>query len=178
MKTLLKPLLAATLLSLTMGSAAMAKPSHGGDKTHHCTQKSDRGHHAKGMQKPHQPRFLKGIDLTDTQKDQIFALTDNQVPKMREHMQARRALKKELRALSGNYSEAKVKVIADKLAVLERDSVLARARHQHSIMNLLTAAQKKQVAENKDKFKQRHDSKSDNEKVSARGQQGYRHAVM
>jgi len=168
MKTVFKPLLAATILSLSLGGVAMAEPYQDNQRSQNCMKKSDRGHHAKSMKRGHQPRFLKGIDLTDTQKDQIFALTHKQVPKMRGYMKARRALKEELSVLSSNYSEAKAKEIADKLANLERDSVLARARHQYEIMNLLSAEQKQQAAENKAKFKQRRDYKPVNKKSSSR----------
>jgi len=161
MKTLLKPLLAASVLSLALGSVAMAKPEQGRDKQYHSMQKQ--GHHRSD-----QLRFLKGIDLTEAQKDQVFALTHAEMPKKRALMKARRALKQELMALSDNYTEAKAIAIADQLATVERDSVLARAHHHQKVLNVLTPAQKKQVAENKEKFKQRRELRPTKGKVSKR----------
>lgn len=165
MKSLLKPLLAATILSLTMASVATAKPNQDHDKPHHCSQKDERGHHKDMMHSGHHPHFLRGINLTDAQKDKIFELKHAEVPKMREHMKARHQLKKELMQLSDQYSEEKAKAIANKLATIERDSVLARAHHHQQVLNLLTPEQRKQVAENKEKFK-RHHEKSGNERIS------------
>lgn len=178
MKTLLKPLLAATILSLSLGNVAMAKPNYGGDKPQHCMKKGDRGHHAKGKHFSHQPRFLRGIDLTDKQKDQIFALTHAEMPKKRDMMKERKQLKQALMQLSDNYTEAKAVKIADQLAALERESVLARARHQHKIMSLLTAEQKKQVSENKEKFKQRRHFKQSKGKMSKRFNQSHRNTAI
>ena len=74
MKTLLKPLLAATLLSLTMGSVAMASPNKGHHHTkqvvvvkqnhhvkqsHHVKQK----HHAMKVHAKHKSRFTRGFTL-------------------------------------------------------------------------------------------------------------------
>jgi periplasmic protein CpxP/Spy len=167
MKPLFKPLLAATILSLTIASVATAKPSQGHEKQKHCMQKDEHGHKDK-MHSRDQLRFLHGIDLTDAQKDQIFELKHAEVPKMRAHMKARHQLKQELMQLSDNYSETKAKTIADKLATIERDSVLARVHHQQQVLNLLTPEQRKQVAENKEKFKQHRDFKQSSEKMSKR----------
>ena len=90
------------------------------------------------------------------------------MPKKRALMKARRALKQELMALSDNYTEAKAIAIADQLATVERDSVLARAHHHQKVLNVLTPAQKKQVAENKEKFKQRRELRPTKGKVSKR----------
>lgn len=163
MKNLLKPLLAATVLSLTLGSVAMAKPEQGRDKQRHSMQKQEH--------RSHQPRFLKGIDLTDAQKDQIFALTHAEMPKKRALMKTRRALKQTLMSLADNYTEAKAIAIADQLAAVERDSVLARARHHQQVLKVLTPEQRKQVAENKEKFKQRRELRATKGKVSKRFQQ-------
>jgi periplasmic protein CpxP/Spy len=170
MKALFKPLLAATILSLSIANVAMAKPNQGHDKPHHCAQKENHARHDKNMQFPHQPRFLRGIDLTDVQKDKLFELNYAEMPTLRSQMKARHQLKQELMQLSDNYSEEKAKTIADKLATLERDSVLARARHQQQVLSLLTPEQRKQVSENKEKFKQRRDARPDNAKTSQRMQ--------
>ncbi len=157
MKLLFKPLLAATILSLSMASVATAQPNQGHDKPHHCMQKGEHGHHKNMMHSGHQLRFLRGLDLTEAQKDKIFELKHAQVPKMREHMKARHQLKRELMQLSDQYSEDKARAIADQLAAIERDSILARVQHHQQVLNLLTPEQRKQVAENKAKFKKHHE---------------------
>ncbi len=157
MKNLIKPLLVATVLSLAIGNTAMAEPNH--QSKRHCMQKSSHKHHAKNVERSHQPRFLKGIDLTEEQKDQIFAIKHAEVPKARERMKARHTLKQELMAMSDNFNEGSAKVIADKLAAIESEGILARAQNHQKILNLLTPAQKKQVSENRQKFKERHQFK-------------------
>ncbi len=170
MKSLFKPLLAASILSLSMASIATAQPSQGHDKQKHCMQKGEHGHHQNKMHSRHGERFLHGINLTEIQKDQLFELKHAEVPKMRAKMKERHQLKKELMQLSDNYSEDKAKAIADQLATIERDSVLARVHHHQQVLNLLTPEQRKQVADNKAKMKSYHDKsgkdKSDSEKTS------------
>ena len=77
MKTLLKPLLAATLLSLTMGSVAMASPNKGHHHTkqvvvvkkvkqnHHVRQihHVKHKHHAMKVHAKHKSRFTRGFTL-------------------------------------------------------------------------------------------------------------------
>lgn len=165
MKSLLKPLLAATILSVSMAGFATAEPSQGHEKQHHCMQKGEHGHHKGKMLSRDDHRFLHGIDLTEAQKDQIFELKHAEVPKMRAHMKERRQLKQALMQLSDNYSEAKAKILADKLATIERDSILARVHHQQQVLNLLTPEQRKQVAEKKANFK-KHREESGDKKAS------------
>ncbi len=152
----MKTLLAATLLSLTMGSVALANPDQPPrGKPNQCMQKSGAGHHgAMGMKPP----FLRGIALSDTQKDKVFALTHAEVPKMRDRMKAMRSLKEEMRTLveSNQFSNAKANNIANQIAQLKKESVLAKANQHHNILNILTAEQREQVLKNKEKFKKRH----------------------
>lgn len=165
MKTVFKPLLAATVLSLSMASVAMAKSSHE-HKTHHCKQKEAHVYHHKDMLLPHRPSFLKGIDLTETQKDQLFELRHSEIPKMRAQIKERHQLKKELMQLSENYSEANAKTIADKLASIERDAVLARAHHHQQLFSILTPTQRKQAAENIENIKKHDEAKTAYENAS------------
>lgn len=165
MKSLFKPLLAATILSVSMAGVATAKPNQGHEKQHHCMQKGEHGHHQGKMHSRHGHRFLHGIDLTEVQKDQIFQLKHAEVPKMRARMKERRQLKQALMQLSDNYSEAKAKTLADQLATIERDSTLARVHHQQQVLNLLTPEQRKQVAEKKASFK-KHREESGHKKAS------------
>lgn len=165
MKLSLKPLLAATILSLTVAGAATAQANQHHDKRHHCMQKNGHGHYHKTSMHSHQLRFLRGIDLSEAQKDKLFELKYAEVPKMRAQMKARHQLKKELMQLSDNYSENKAKSIADQLATIERDSILARVNHRQQVLSILTPEQRKQIAENKAKFKKHH-QKSNNEETS------------
>jgi Spy/CpxP family protein refolding chaperone len=151
MKRTLTPLLTATILSLTFVGAAIAKPPFGTNKPHHCVKADMKGHKSMDMKHPHKPFFLKGIELTSEQEDKIFALTHAEVPEMRTRMKAQRELRQDLMILiqSNKFDENKARKIADKLANIERENALSKARLDNSIMNLLTPEQREQVSKNK-----------------------------
>lgn len=159
MKLLFKSLIATTMLSLIMASVATANPDNPPyDKKYSCMHNSEHGpQHPSKMGPPHYLPFLHSINLTEAQKDKIFALEYAEMPKMRAQMKARYQLEKELMQLSDNYSESKANAIAEQLATLERDSVLAKVHHHQEVLNLLTPEQRKQAAEQKANFEKHHE---------------------
>lgn len=155
-KKILKPLLAASILSLTIGGVAIAKPNHDQDKPdRHCMKKEMKGNKSMSMHFLHKPFFLHGIELTSDQEDKVFALTHAEVPKIRDRMKTKHQLKQELMILvqTNEFNEPKAKELAEKLADIEKEDALGKARTDHRILNVLNAEQRAQVLKNKEQLK-------------------------
>src|SRR5688572_31482004 len=60
-------------------------------------------------------RWLRGLDLTETQRDQVFKIFHEQEPLVREHAKAAREAILELRAAasSPNFDQARARALAD-----------------------------------------------------------------
>lgn len=109
-----------------------------------------RGHHGGGAM------FLRGIQLTDAQKDKIFAIRHALAPQMYEKFKVVRQSREDLRgmATSANYDEARAKAAIDAGARAKADLALLRLRSQHDIFSVLTPEQKAQVEKNRQNFLQ------------------------
>lgn len=92
------------------------------------------------------PPYLRGIDLSEAQRDKIFALTHAQVPTAREQFKALEKAQRELRALvfQGPYDEAKARALADAAGRAQTELALSRARTDAQILQVLTPEQRKQ----------------------------------
>ncbi len=92
------------------------------------------------------PPYLRGIDLSEAQRDKIFALTHAQVPTAREQFKALEKAQRELRALvfQGPYDEAKARALADAAGRAQTELALSRARTDAQILQVLTSEQRKQ----------------------------------
>lgn len=101
---------------------------------------------------PPPPPFLRGIDLTEAQKDKVFQILHAQAPVLRDKVLAARKAHEELRALSlsAAYDEGKLKALADKAVKAQGEVVLLIARGEHDVYVLLTPEQQKRVGELKD----------------------------
>jgi Spy/CpxP family protein refolding chaperone len=106
------------------------------------------GHHGAG--------FLHGIDLTDAQRDRIFAIRHAAEPQVYEKFKLLRKSHEDLRgmATSPNYDEAKARAAIDAGARAQADLALLRVRSEHEIFALLTPEQKAQVEKNRANFLQ------------------------
>lgn len=144
MNTPLKSTLIAAFLAITIPAANMAFAEHGEDKGGRC-EKKNHVQHGKHQGAP----YLKGLDLTSTQNDQLFALNHAQVPMMRDLQKQHKQIRDELRAISqaDNFNEEKAQQLAEKAAKLEKEKVLAFARHEAKIFALLTPEQRKKARE-------------------------------
>lgn len=93
------------------------------------------------------PPFLRGVTLTDEQRDRIFEIMHAQVPSLRarekEMQQAGEALMK--LPLAAEFDDIKAKSLADAIARATADIALSRARNDAKIYRLLTPEQRKQV---------------------------------
>ena len=94
------------------------------------------------------PPFLRGIELTEAQRDKIFALTHAQAPALREQFKTLDKARRELHALAfGAYDETKARALADAVGRAHAELTFARARTDAQILQLLTPAQRKQLDE-------------------------------
>ncbi len=121
---------------------------HGGKHFH----KGMRGHHGgHGM-------MLRGLDLTEAQKDQIFKLKHAQAPAAREQMKIVRASRTELRKLSlaTTFDAAKARQLASAEAQARATLTVMRAETSQKVFALLTPAQQQTVLKRQQERAERH----------------------
>ena len=92
-------------------------------------------------------RMLRGLNLTEAQRDQVFSLMHKQAPAARESGKAIQKARQELRtlAMSAQYDDARAKTLADSIAAATAQMALTRARTGQEIYKLLTPEQRKQA---------------------------------
>ena len=92
---------------------------------------------------------LRGLNLSEAQRDKIFDLMHAEAPQMRERGKAIRKAHDELRALgaSADYSDARAQALADASAKAMADMALAHVRLEHKIVEVLTPEQRQQFAD-------------------------------
>jgi periplasmic protein CpxP/Spy len=103
---------------------------------------------------PGLPPYLRGVNLSEAQEDQIFALMHDQIPTLREQQKQRHHAMEELDALSraSTFDERKAQQLAEKLSEIEKQLVLSRVRNDFKINGILTAEQRKQIEDTKAQF--------------------------
>ncbi|MCB4811874.1 Spy/CpxP family protein refolding chaperone [Methylovorus menthalis] len=103
---------------------------------------------------PGLPPYLRGLDLSEAQEDQIFALMHDQIPALREQQKQRRHALDDLEALSkaNTFDERKAQQLAEKLSEIEKQFILSRVHNDFKINGILTAEQRKQLEETKAQF--------------------------
>lgn len=141
----LKQVLLASFLAVSLPAAALAHAEHDGDKGQRC----ERGGIFQHGVHEGKPPYLHGLDLTSAQEDQLFNLNYAQIPAMRDQHKQHRQLMEELRATAqaDKFDDAKAQQLADKVAKLEKEQVLARARHDAKVFALLTPEQRNKARE-------------------------------
>lgn len=94
-------------------------------------------------------RHLRGLDLSEAQRDQLFELRHAQAPALREQGKIIRDARRELHALSMSdaYDEAKVNELSDRAAQAVAEMARLRARAGNEVWKLLTAEQREKLAE-------------------------------
>lgn len=95
------------------------------------------------------PPHLRGLKLSESQRDKVFELMHAQAPALRDKAKTVHRTEEALRTLaaSPDYSEAKARAQADALAKAISEMTLARARTDRQIVEWLTPEQRKQLAE-------------------------------
>ena len=101
--------------------------------------------------------FLRGLDLTDAQRDKIFAVRHANAPTMREQGKIMHAARAELSklALSNDYDEARVKALTDRSAQAMSTMAQLRARSMNEVFRVLTPEQQAKVIERQARWEQR-----------------------
>lgn len=140
-----KQALLASFLAISLPTVAIAHAEHDSDKGQRC----ERGGFSQHGMHDGKPPYLRGLDLTSAQEDHLFSLNYAQVPTMRDLHKQHQQLMDELRttAQADKFDDTKAQQIADKAAKLEREQVLARARHDSKVFALLTPEQRKKARE-------------------------------
>jgi len=102
-------------------------------------------------------RMLRGLNLTDAQRDQVFNLMHKEAPAARERGKAIQKARMELRnlSMSAQYDDARAKTLADSIAAATAEMALTRARTGQEIYKLLTPEQRKQADDMRSRFQQR-----------------------
>jgi len=151
--------LAASSVALAIPYAAQARGGEGGFGGG-CEA---RGHHMKGdkhMFGGHGDRgMLRGLDLTEAQKDKIFEMRHELAPKMREQMKAARAADQALREMmdKGEYDAARVKALTEERAAAMSQMAQMKFASQNEVYQLLTDEQKAEFAKRKEERQSRHE---------------------
>ncbi len=143
----IKRFLAAASLVLAVPLALAANP---GGPRGDCGAMDGRGHYGMhaGRMGPH---YLRGLNLTEAQRDKVFEIMHAQAPLMRDMAKAHQKAEEELRTLAAapDYSEAKARVLGDALGKSVADMAQARVKADRQIFDVLTPEQRKQLAEMK-----------------------------
>ncbi|HOY69792.1 MAG TPA: Spy/CpxP family protein refolding chaperone [Methylotenera sp.] len=174
----LKSTLIAAFLAITLPAANIALAEHGDNKGARCEK--GQSHFGKHQGRHDGAPYLHGLDLSSAQEDQLFALNHAQAPILREHHKQHQQLREDMRATAqaDKFDESKAQQLADKAAKLEKEKVLAFARHEAKVFALLTPEQRKKAREFK--MEQRgfghHEGRDDDNNRPAKFKRHHRHA--
>jgi Spy/CpxP family protein refolding chaperone len=127
------------------GHGAQAHGSHHGMSGQGGMMRMGGGQHGGGMMAAR--AWLRGLDLSEAQRDKVFAIMHAQAPKMREQAKLVRAARTELGglAMAATLDPAQLKAASDKLARAIADMSESRVSTRNQIFQLLTPEQKQQV---------------------------------
>jgi Spy/CpxP family protein refolding chaperone len=141
---LASPFLAHAQAPAAFDPSCMAKMGHhradgGQHDVHHIRRHGDG---PEGM-----PPFLRGLNLSAAQKDQIFEIKHKQAPFMRDQAKASHQAMDELRQLSlaDRYDDARAKSLARSAADAQAEMTLMRVQNDQKIVALLTPEQRQQI---------------------------------
>lgn len=106
------------------------------------------GPHGRGEMVPPQ---LRGLALSEGQRDKVFEIMHAQAPAMRDKAKAWRRAEDELRGLAtaADYSEARAQSLTDAAARAMAEMAMLRAKTDRQLFEVLTPEQRKQLAERK-----------------------------
>lgn len=91
--------------------------------------------------------LLRGLDLTEAQRDRVFGIMHAQAPALREQAKHLRQAQRELNtlALATELDEARLKAAVDRAARSMADMALLRTRTHNEVFKLLTPEQQAQL---------------------------------
>jgi periplasmic protein CpxP/Spy len=102
-------------------------------------------------------RMLRGLDLTQEQRDQVFKIFHEQAPAMRERTQAAREAQRALRqaALSPGFDSARARQLADALGKAQAELALMRVEGMSKVVALLTPEQRAKLEQARERRQRR-----------------------
>lgn len=105
------------------------------------------------------PPFMRALNLSETQRDQIFKIMHDQAPALRDKAKEAHKARSELHAMgfSANYDEAKATALAESGAQAMAAMARMRAASANQIYQLLTPEQRKKAEELKREFESRRE---------------------
>jgi periplasmic protein CpxP/Spy len=108
---------------------------------------------AHGMNHQGGQRWLRRLDLTEAQRDQVFKIFHEQAPVMREHANAARNASRELRAAaaSPNFDRARARTLADAQAKAMAEMAFLRADAMSRVVALLTPEQREKLQQQRER---------------------------
>lgn len=146
---LLRKLVAGLAITIATAGTALAFPGggmHGGEG------RMMGGGGPEGMAGPGEMRgLMRGLDLSDAQRDKIFDLMHKQQPVLREKMKELRNGREALRAMATapTYDAQKTRALADAQAKTIADMIVMRTEAFSQMHAMLTPEQQKKLAERK-----------------------------
>ncbi|CAJ0852595.1 Spy/CpxP family protein refolding chaperone [Ralstonia flatus] len=106
--------------------------------------------HPRGMGPHHGGApFLRGLALSEEQRDKIFAIEYAQMPEAREQRKAIEHARRELHQMvaAGQYDEARARSLTESLGRAVAREAQLRAQAGAKVMQVLTPEQRKQIAD-------------------------------
>ncbi len=151
----IKQLLTISTLAIALPFSALSHAELSKDCGKHDVKRGHGFHgvkHGGNWGEPGVPPHMRALNLTQDQKDKIFAITHEQAPaKYAQHKQQRETMDA-LRTLSqaDKFDEAKAQQLADQLGKLEKEKVLSRLKTEAKISAVLTPEQRAKAREFKE----------------------------
>ncbi|MCB1959547.1 MAG: Spy/CpxP family protein refolding chaperone [Rhodocyclaceae bacterium] len=159
----LKAFLVASSIALAVPLVAQARPDMDerfgeGPRCEEGMRKHEgmgRHHGGPGM------GMLRGLDLSDAQRDRIFELKHALAPKLRDEMKAVHASRQSLREMmdKGEYDAAKVKQLTEEGAAAKARMAQLTLQNQHEVYQLLTPEQRTKMSELREQRAERREAK-------------------
>jgi Spy/CpxP family protein refolding chaperone len=115
---------------------------HGEGKMHHASMRHEQGASQGGAM-----GWLKGLDLSEAQRDRMFEIMHAQAPKMREQRKALQAARKELGQFStaAQLDATQVQAASTKVAQAMASMIEHQVRTRNALFQQLTPEQQKTV---------------------------------
>jgi len=134
---------------LLASSAALGIAPAAFAQANHTAMHGEMGMHGGGPM-----RFLRGLNLSEAQRDQVFQIFHDQAPAFHEHTKQVRQAREQLMSLarSDSYDEGRARQAADSLAKAESAMALLRVQTMRRVRDILTPEQRAKA----DEMMQRH----------------------
>lgn len=147
-KTWAKPFAAVSLIALAAAGTVPAQAGPGGQPGACRTLQGDHERHGPmGFGRfggDESGPMLRGLDLSETQRDRVFELRHAQEPRQREQMKQVRASREALHALArgDNFDPAQARMLADSHAKAVSEMAMNRVEFESKLRALLTPEQR------------------------------------